>query len=481
MTLDLEPVPRPLNLSLVLWTRLVLALVIVFALVLIFFSLLLVERLELSNQTRPVTLPWLAFSTRSTMDDGASTSAAAIPLPADTPFYTYRDIRIGEPDWNQLVGIAQTPAREGLTEDEQAVYQLIRRLASVGTSPLAQEVDDLQLELNNTTTELLNARNRITELERNLGNALALGAAQNGGNSRFPDAPTFDGTKPSDLRTWILQLRNKLAAEPYRYTDEQSRLRYALNRLAGSALNQVRSSVNEDTGIINFPDLNSLLVTLRQAYDDLDRQRTANREIRLLRQRNLSFVSYLADFQRIMADLQWDEQAKKAQLYEGLSEEMKDALVQQSPVNDSLNAYIDLCKTLDTRLRARAEEKRRFAPRTSTSTTPVSRPANRSTPAPTTTSTTQVHPSLVPGGPAPIDLSVAERNARRQQTREKRLAEGLCLYCGQPGHLRLNCPARAASEARRNRITAAATSTSASTSAPTPEPRIQDVTEQSGN
>ena len=77
-----------------------------------------------------------------------------------------------------------------------------------------------------------------------------------------------------------------------------------------------------------------------------------------------------------------------------------------------------------------------------------------------------------------MDLSAAERNALRQRTREKRMAEGLCLYCGQAGHLRANCPARAAADARR-RLTAAATTSSPA--APTPEPRIQEINEQSEN
>jgi len=42
-------------------------------------------------------------------------------------------------------------------------------------------------------------------------------AAQKG----FPDAPLiFDGGKAEELRTWIILLRNKLAAQPHRYPDD---------------------------------------------------------------------------------------------------------------------------------------------------------------------------------------------------------------------------------------------------------------------
>lgn len=91
-------------------------------------------------------------------------------------------------------------------------------------------------------------------------------AAQKG----FPDAPIFDGGKAEELRTWIIQLRNKLAAQPHRYPDDQACLRYAVNRLSGPALNLVRSYVSENTGRIRFESLNALLDLLRQAFDDPD-------------------------------------------------------------------------------------------------------------------------------------------------------------------------------------------------------------------
>ena len=94
-----------------------------------------------------------------------------------------------------------------------------------------------------------------------------------------PDAPIFDGGKAEELRTWIIQLRNKLAAQPHRYPDDQACLRYAVNRLSGAALCLIRGYVSENTGRIRLESLNAHLDLLRQAFDDPDRTRTANREI----------------------------------------------------------------------------------------------------------------------------------------------------------------------------------------------------------
>ena len=184
----------------------------------------------------------------------------------------------------------------------------------------------------------------------------------NPGCKGFPDAPVFDGEKPGELRTWILQLRNKLAAQPDRYPDEQVCLRYAFNRLSGSALNLVRSHVSETTGRIRLDSLNVLLDLLRQAFDDPDRTRTANREIRKLRQKNRTFSAYLADFGRIIGDLNWNEDAQKEQLYEGLSDEIKDALVTIQLGSDSLADFLQTCRELDNRIRTRAAERADRAP-----------------------------------------------------------------------------------------------------------------------
>ena len=184
----------------------------------------------------------------------------------------------------------------------------------------------------------------------------------NPGCKGFPDAPVFDGEKPGELRTWILQLRNKLAVQPDRYADEQVCLRYAFHRLSGSALNLVRSHVSETTGRIRLDSLNVLLDLLRQAFDDPDRTRTANREIRKLRQKNRTFSAYLADFGRIIGDLNWNEDAQKEQLYEGLSDEIKDALVTTQPGSDSLADFLQTCRELDNRIRTRAAERADRAP-----------------------------------------------------------------------------------------------------------------------
>ena len=114
---------------------------------------------------------------------------------------------------------------------------------------------------------------------------------------------------------------------------------------------------------------------------DPDRALTANREIRKLRQRNGTFSAYLGEFGRLMGDLNWNEEAQRQQLYEGLSDEIKDGLVISCPWTDSMAHLIQMCKELDTRFRARAAE-RSGNPRTQRSSRSAGKRSikNRSTP-----------------------------------------------------------------------------------------------------
>ena len=314
-------------------------------------------------------------------------------------------------------------------------------------------------------------------LQQQLAQLIAVATArehQNPEGKGFPDAPVFDGSKPGELRTWILQLRNKLAAQSSHYPNDQACLRYVFNRLSGSALNLVRSHVSETTGRIRLDSLNALLDLLRQAFDDPDRVRTANREIRKLRQANGTFAAYLANFGRIIGDLNWNEEAQKEQLYEGLSDEIKDTLVTTCPRSDSLGHFVQTCRELDNRIRARAAERssknnQRPPARFGTATTNPSTTAPAAPKNPTGTNSGHY-------GAAPMDLSATQKNSERTRIRQERMAKGECLYCGEVGHFLRECPRRAAAQARRLTMAAATVTTD-----PAPTPEVTNSTEQSEN
>jgi len=179
---------------------------------------------------------------------------------------------------------------------------------------------------------------------------VAMATAQGGANAAqkgFPNAPIFDGGKAEELRTWIIQLCNKLTMQPHHYPDDQACLRYVVNHLSEATLNLIRAYVSENTGQIRLQSLNVLLNLRRKAFDDSNRTRTANREIWKLKQKNGTFATYFVEFGQIMGDLNWNKEAQREQLYKGLSDEIKDALVTSHPRSNSLGHLIQICRELD--------------------------------------------------------------------------------------------------------------------------------------
>jgi hypothetical protein len=176
----------------------------------------------------------------------------------------------------------------------------------------------------------------------------------------------------------------------------------------------------------------ALITILENAFGDPDRVRTAERNLQNLRQKNRNFSDYLADFPRYAAEVSWNDAAKRTSLYEGLSSELKDALVtMETP--DALDQYIVLLKRVDNKIRARAAERKGTSStwrNTTQTTTPTPKPAPP--PATTTASGTQA---------GPMDLSAGRRRLSPAQ-REDRIRRGLCLYCGGAGHMARQCPNR---------------------------------------
>jgi len=126
--------------------------------------------------------------------------------------------------------------------------------------------------------------------------------------AELSDPPKFGGGR-KDLRTFIAQLRLKLHGNSQSFPTEQHRLSYAIGRLEGVAFDQILPYI-EGTAV-NLPDIDALIKILNDAFGDPDRVATAIRELRSLKQANREFSLYLADFQRLSAETNWNEAAKR--------------------------------------------------------------------------------------------------------------------------------------------------------------------------
>jgi hypothetical protein len=151
------------------------------------------------------------------------------------------------------------------------------------------------------------------------------------------------------LRSFIALLRLRLIDLPREFPDEQSKLHYAFSRLEGATLKQLIYLVDNDH--VNLDNFDAFVTSLEEAYGDPDHANTAEHALSKLRQGNRDFISYYAEFQRLVADLQWNDGTKRAALHRGLSEELKDILSTQD-LREDWSGYIAHIKKRDMQFRA---------------------------------------------------------------------------------------------------------------------------------
>jgi len=388
-----------------------------------------------------------------------------------------RFTRHARKDVNASGNSAVATMREGI----QLAMELCRRPAETPSDPnpnLENRLVDMQalldgaereVEIANGNYEQMRAerdrlQNELQQSQRNLTQALALATRAPeqrpppppqveevprpehevnrpvGQSTKYPDAPMFSGRVRTELRPFIAKLRLKLHFNRDRYSGEQDKLAYAVQRLEDLALAQIIPFVANHR--IDLPDVDALITILENAFGDPDRVATAERELNKLRQTNREFSLYYAEFQRLVAELDYNEAAKKNALRRGLSEELKDTLAQNPNQPEDLQQFVHLCNRLDNQIRARKAEKRgddyrpRPAPVTAPRGAPAAAPAPASAPAPTPHPTNTNSGSY---GAAPMDLS-ANRRRNTPEERQKCMAEGRCLNCHGFGHLARECP-----------------------------------------
>ncbi|CAD7061464.1 unnamed protein product, partial [Tilletia caries] len=141
-------------------------------------------------------------------------------------------------------------------------------------------------------------------------------------------------------------------------------------------------------------------------------------------------ASYATRFFQLVTQLEWNDEALRARFYEGLAEDVKDALAYSEKTIEDVQDLANHAVKLDNRLQ---ERRNRSRPRGSGSNTHVS----------TTFSSSPSHASApASSGPVPMDLdATAPRyqpltDAEKQRRRDNKL----CLYCGKPNHIAFNCP-----------------------------------------
>jgi predicted transcriptional regulator len=141
---------------------------------------------------------------------------------------------------------------------------------------------------------------------------------------QLPHPPEYSVDR-KELPNFISKVHSKLAGEYGCFLDNQHKLHYVYGYLKGNTQNQIQPYVQ--TNQVSLEDIEALIRNLEATFSDPDEVGMASGELDHLTQGNCKFSIYYAEFQCLMAILDYDSKAKKATLKRGLSKELQASLI----------------------------------------------------------------------------------------------------------------------------------------------------------
>ncbi|KAI2661080.1 Transposon Tf2-6 polyprotein [Labeo rohita] len=206
----------------------------------------------------------------------------------------------------------------------------------------------------------------------------------------FPEK--FDGTA-AKCKGFLLQCSLFVNQQPHLYPTEEGKIAFVCSLLTGKALDWATAVWRLDRP--TFPSFAAFLQQFQGVFQPSSESGEAGKEIMALRQGRRSSADYALTFRTLAAQSGWNDEL--ACRDEDLS----------------LDQYIDLSIRVDNVMRARRSS--HPVPSMQLPTAPHEAPAE------------------------PMQLGTTKLTL---EERERRLRDNLCLYCGQPGHIRASCPTR---------------------------------------
>ena len=223
---------------------------------------------------------------------------------------------------------------------------------------------------------------------------------------------------PAKFASFINQCQLHFMCKPACFPDEQSKVAFVLSYLGGTASTwSIPLVERNDPLLYNYTTFKTAFKNL---FDRHSFAQSVDSELLNLRQGNSSLMSYVSNFNRLVAEANWPEEKRSAIFYRGLREELKDIVSQVVNPPESCVELIELVVKLDHRLSERKREKHRTDSRVL---------VFRDRKSEIEKTEDDVEPMQI-------------GNVRRPLTdeeRKRRRSLGLCLYCGRKGHFLRDC------------------------------------------
>ena len=265
-------------------------------------------------------------------------------------------------------------------------------------------------EYNDLATTLREALRRINELEANADSShTSLGPQEQLREPRVEPPPEFSRSI-SEFPNFMTACTLVFTLCLITYSTDERKVLYVVSRLRGTAMSWARN-IAENPDHQYRRDYPAFKTALSNLYSDRNLRARNEDKLSHLTQTK-SAAAYAAEFQSLVEPLELDENSKCLLFHKNLKSGVKDIIanVGRAP---TFKLLFDQAISIDQRRHQRELEDKK----SSLSKNPSfsdSQPHGQKRPAP--------------------------KGSISQQEKSRRITEGLCLYCGESGHLRVDCP-----------------------------------------
>src|SRR3984893_11024104 len=303
------------------------------------------------------------------------------------------------------------------------------------------------------------------EVEHNLAHAISTLAKnvkcqEDGSRSKVREPDPFDGSDPTKLRTFLVQLQLSFNDRPTTFIRDDRKINFAISYLKGTALAHFENSLLEPD-LINPPewknDYEEFVQELKLYFGSPDVVGEAKTKLENLSMKSSQHITkYLVEFNRLTTMTGWDNRALRHQFYHGLPARIKDK-VSQVGKPATLPQLRTLAQSIDRHYWERDEETCRERG-TQSSEKKTEKPRNQPTTSAQGSSGKTNKKPFVPRDSnnsgksdkktADLGDKIGKDGKLTAVERAHRFANNLCLFCGGLGHTVKDCPKSSSSKAK---------------------------------
>uniref|UniRef100_A0A3B3SA72 CCHC-type domain-containing protein n=1 Tax=Paramormyrops kingsleyae TaxID=1676925 RepID=A0A3B3SA72_9TELE len=230
----------------------------------------------------------------------------------------------------------------------------------------------------------------------------------------------YDGN-PDHCQAFLMQCGLYVEEHPERFVEETAKVRFVISLLTGCARDWATALWMDDSPLLDSAR------DFQQAFKGIFNHPAVGRSLgeRLfdVKQGPRTVAEFALEFQTIAAVFRWPDEVLRILYRRALNPEVQDELTSRGATL-SFEEYIGLSVTIDNSVR----ERRRRRPCLATVPTP---------------------PAVAEGPSEPMQLGHAPLSIAE---RRRRVNEGLCMYCGEAGHVLRTCPIRPSHPGARMKV-----------------------------